>query len=378
MRHYIFVPPVKTDTVTCMSLYSWLCKSEKNVELIVKKEYSTFFSNLNIPFTSEAEFRKRTNFESELIVYFLHANSFYQYFKDNISFMVANNQIDKILVNFIPEGFGNAMWGESFIDRINVDLVEAEYKDKIKLYQTISYGFKQSYIDNKFPSAEKVVLNYEEVVNAIRENQTLQSIIEKAIRSLKLHKNLLFIPYRPWCTEKFHGGMYNFGTQEHLSEIVLRLVEILDVPEDSLVLFRPDFRYPTESSHLLTKLSKAFETIELSSEIYPDWISLEPLFQGLLDSEIVSVLNIVNLDSTTAIPIMFQSDFSSIDKLNILYGCPLRLLKYVDGGEDFYNRKLKGKIRMFSNHFKPLAFERNKIGLKSDEAGFLEVSIQPK
>jgi hypothetical protein len=374
MEHFIFAPPVKTDTITCMSIMHWLQLEAKKTTLVIKKGYSEFYESVNIPYISESDFRKKP-IEGEISIYFLHATSFYQYFKTNLSILLNNKNITKINLNFFPEGFGNAMWGEKFTDRIEKDF---EIVDKIHLDKIISYGFKQNYIDKKFPTAKKLIINYEHIISAMESNKILMEIVSKALNSLDLKKELIIIPFRPWCTKSFHGGMYNFGSRDEFNELVVQLLSRIEINPKSKILFRSDSRYKKESSYLFDFLSETFDTQEITDDIFPSWVSLEPLFHGIINNKKVESVKVINFDSTTSIPLVFQSALSSINSLLISFGCPKSILSGIKGGEDFYDRKLRSKIKMFTEHMSPLSFENKKVNIKSNEAGDMMLSLLNK
>lgn len=62
--------------------------------------------------------------------------------------------------------------------------------------------------------------------------------------------------------------------------------------------------------------------------------------------------------------------------LEVLFGCPLNDLENVEGGSDFYQRKLKQKISMFKKHILSVDFSPAEFSSHSDESGFLKVSLR--
>jgi hypothetical protein len=372
MNHVILAPPVKTDTVTCLAIANWLESRNELVTIIAKSTHSKFFDELSISYYTDIQIAKGLELSGELTLYCLHATNYYTYFKGILMHLVSNSKIKSISLCFMPEGFGNAMWGERFTDRLALEPFDLS---KVRLTQTISYGFKQYYIEKKFPDAKKIVLNYSTVVRAINSSGALTKLTSKALDQLKPKFDILFIPFRPWCTDSFHKGMYSFGDSDTLSRITINMLLDSGISGQDRIYFRPDIRFSPESDYLLQKLNERFSSIQIDSEIYPEWLSLEPLFNSLLNHSEVFSITILNYDSTTAIPAIFLAAESKIRRFRAIFGCKRKLLEDTEGGIEFYNRKLKPKITMFREHLAPLRFPGCNYEIISTEPGYMEVLL---
>lgn len=280
---------------------------------------------------------------------------------------VSNKQLVK--VSLMPDGLGNSMYGECFLE-----IATRKFDCLFELRDVFSFGFVHSTVAKNFESKKIVCLSL----------KTLHANFKKVMQSQGFTKlkselanveSIILLPYRPWCTKSFHGGVYDFGDASDLariySETLRSLVKKYEL-DNSLVLFRGDERYPNESMQV-------FEQLEFDNKInlslyLSEKITLEPLLH-FLTNDINSVLSVVSLDSTTFQSIPLIKDDTIDKKIIGFLGCPRDLLEYSVESRAFFETKLKGKINDFFHRFKDIGKDVNNMNVEMKKEGQVYVEI---
>jgi hypothetical protein len=321
----------------------WFEEKGEKADLVVPTGMQSSFEKLSVEFITSTEFNKREHEEKDNYIFFHHGNEgTYNFFIDIVTGVVKKSENKNLNVSFLPDGLGNTMWGESFIDRYNAKNSESS----VKLLYAFGFGFEHETTLKKFGSVTNVEYSY--LTDFLDTNKYLVELCENVINEMDLGDSNVILPYRPWCTSSFHGGVYDIGDNKYLANIYLELLKIISISnEQPKVFFRGDTRYPVDCGEIFKAINDSIPCSEIGSD-YPTWLTLEPLMYFLLNKN--KVYNFLVLDSTTfqAVPFLMNNSQSEVAAV---IGCPTTLLSLSPVGGEFINRKLKYKINDFKNRF---------------------------
>jgi hypothetical protein len=276
---------------------------------------------------------------------------------------------EQITISLWPDGLGNASWGERLDMQYN-----AEYSNaKIEFDGFFSFGFVHSTTKKLAGDFPIKTLGYELLQKAISNSELIQRIIAPA-STLLTQASSIIIPFRPWCTHQFHGGVYDFGNATDLSVIYSDLIHIAsrDGFAGSPIYFRPDERFQAESEAVMNSLATEFDIVDLS-DLYPQWLTLEPLLSVVCTGKESKPFAMINLDSTSFQSVPFLAD--KHDLATGYIGACSSSLESVTGGIEFAQDKLTGKIKDFEqryNHFQVLQRVKSVVRL---DANLLRVIV---
>lgn len=341
----IFCPNAKYFALPVIMIYEHYSALQEeslivaNAELLSSiKSYGNFYSQ------DISSFDFNIIDSSSNLIFFCHnTNTNKEFFRKTITEAQKNSHQFK--VSYMPDGLGNSMLGGDYIGDAK------EYSTaSIELRDVFSFGFIHYSTASQHPKEKIVCLSYK-LFEKYLDQRYFENLFEPILNSMNSYAAIIFIPYRPWCTKKFHGGVYDFGSTKELSEIYTELITEISIRyrlNNYLVLYRGDSRFAQESLETYNQI-QAPNKIRLDPLIPKD-ITLEPFIYKSI-KKIKSNFHFITLDSTTFQCIPFMN-FSAENKLiSCDFGCPQKILFNKNGGQDFHNRKLKGKIKDFSDRY---------------------------
>lgn len=370
--NYIIFPGAKYFVLPCLMIKSFYESMGESCYIVLVDKQRDYFNIYGVD---------KSFLLTECQIHFSEGNN-YIFFHHGTESIIKRAElfINKIpidisyTVSFMPDALGNAMHGKSYLEVIN-NIKKRNEKHKV-IKDIFSFGFIHSTTLNKFEDEEIINLSYDymmKIFDDLKENDLVGKDLKSAIKS----KNIIFIPYRPWCTKKFHGGVYDFGSPEELAEIYNKLIESIlkeNNYEECQIIYRGDSRFKKESQVVFDKIDH-LNKVSID-KLMSDKITLEPFIYYLMkiiDAD--SNLWFLTLDSTTFQAVPFLNKEKNNGNIYSLFGCPSEYLREIDGGFDFNAKKLRGKINDFYNRYK-LFLENDLVTeVEKIEDGFLKVRI---
>ncbi|RGP37890.1 hypothetical protein [Pseudotabrizicola alkalilacus] len=352
----IFCPSTKLFLLPAIMMHEFFTAAGEKSKIVIDKNMLPQAQEIGDDFCDfETAVQYFEDCDSIRSVCFHHDDTQFQALVRNLNMVRTVFPKKRNLVSFYPDGFGNAMHGKSYVERLsNV------FSDEVTVDQYLSFGF-----------VHKTTVK----LAADRPIQTLSfSLLTDFFdRSVKIRKfcNLeklsgvdldecVMLAYRPWCTKTFHDGMYDFGNQQELAILYGSLIERAekDHGRSLKVIFRADERYKRESDLVRRLLSSRFDVIDLDS-FYSQALTLEPLVYFLIKTGQVSKMSMICLDSTSFQVPAFLVQNMGAGRLVGYLGAPKEDVYRMSGGEAFTKRKLGSKMSDFRERYR--AFESDGI-----------------
>lgn len=280
---------------------------------------------------------------------------YFEQFVRNINQVFSEFPTKQKLISFYPDGFGNAMHGISFAEKLT-----GVFPDEVTIDHYLSFGFTHGTTAKLAAGRPIQPLDFSILTDFFDRSETIQKHCNlKELSGLSLDECVL-VPYRPWCTTAFHNGVYDFGDTKELAVLYKNLIERAQQEHGRKVkvIFRGDERFGVESDLVRELLSRHFDVINLAS-LYSQELTLEPLIYFLIKTGVVRKMSMICLDSTSFQVPAFLVRNMGPDRLVGYMGAPMAELDGMTGGREFMNRKLRRKIADFRQRYK--AFEADGI-----------------
>ena len=367
MENYIVCPSSKLFVLPALAIKSFL-EDERNEKafIIASGEAAQIMERLGLGVNDDSCLYSTKSPHVNLVVVQHNSVGTWKRFERLVTgFLDANNE-ERLTVSFWPDGLGNASWGER-LDRKYL----SEHGVKIKFREFYSFGFIHTSTARLTNKDAIQLIDYKNLTPIFEENPCIRAILDRASATLQGAAPICVLPFRPWCTAEFHGGVYNFGSLEGLARIYSELVgeiENCNGGEVSIV-FRPDDRFPAESRCVQDLLQTDRELIDLSG-FYPQWLTLEPLLYELYRTGRAARTSMVCLDSTSFQAAPFISD--GRHPMQAVIGAKYQTVAAQNGGVDFMTSKLLGKVRDFYRRYHGFMEEgRVKRILRVEESLFI-------
>jgi hypothetical protein len=276
---------------------------------------------------------------------------------------------ETVRVRLWPDGLGNASWGE----RLDLQY-SAEYGNEgIEFVGFFSFGFVHSTTQQLADDFRITTLDYDLLQKAISRSDSIKKIIAPAAEALTQRSSII-IPFRPWCTQRFHGGVYDFGDASDLSKIYSDLIHIANTDgfAGCRIYFRPDERFQAESKTVMDSLRNDFNVMDLSN-VYPQWLTLEPLLSVICSRNDSKPFAMISLDSTSfqSVPFLANGRVSAAGYV----GARSSSLESVPGGIEFVKRRLTGKVRDFERRYRHFQSLQRVRSVEQVETNLLKVVV---
>lgn len=364
--NYIFVPNAKHFIFPCAMIQKHYQEERAETAfLVVPKSMNPVMSvlglaHINFDQVDWSEFEDAPN-----LVFFHHdTDVVYRQFLESVKKVRSAHSVSDLYVSFFPDGLGNAMRGENYVEQTKK--ISGAISNAIRLRDVFSFGFVHDSTRVKFGQSKIAVLSYRYLISVIEGSTYLQQVCSTIIKQCDLNNDVVFVPYRPWATEKFHNGVYSFGNdQQHgrlLAEIVTEIAEDCELSKAQLV-YRGDERFKGQSDAVFFELKNSLAqfpnvTVKSIDDDYPDELTLEPIlfyFMKKLSSD--NKMCFAVLDSTTfqAVPFLSGAMHAKGPRLIGYIGARRRSVEKMDGGAQFVNSKLVGKVRDFRGRYEEFA-----------------------
>jgi len=357
MSVYIFAPGAKQFILPCVVLYRWYRRTKSDITIVTNTTNADYYRKLGCIAVTDQIFQELLPDECDEYVFFKHnAVGQFNKFCKVVAHFHASILSKKVKVSFFPDGFGNAMWGKNYIS----DYCDEEQisKNMIEVINVFSFGFIHTSTLRQYDASVITVVDYSYLTELIENCQFLKDICIQTLINVDQFTSIVLVPFRPWCTDGFHGGVYDFGDQTVLANIYCNLIENHVTTDKKMVFFRGDERFPNESSFVFDELNKSYDCLEIDTVKYPKWLTLEPLLYFMITK--FQHISIVNLDSTTfqIVPFLINR-LDSHCKVSGLIGCENSILSQNSVPDTFKDSKLKVKIKDFKNRYSTFDFQDN-------------------
>ena len=262
-------------------------------------------------------------------------------------------------ISFFPDGFGNAMWGGALRKECEASGLSAAVRS------IFAFGFVHETTKKVFFDLEDriQVLSFSLLLDVCKNYMGLSSYIASIGSVFNVSRPAVLVPYRPWCSSDFHGGIYDFGAELDLSRVYSQLYRIFGATES--VFYYRGFD-DAHSSRVFNHIDNIDAKVSLDG-LFPSWLTLDPILVWLI-STMQGSLQLITLDSTTFQIVPFlraalaERDLPTAPTVEALIGCPESLFDEIFGASDFLHRKLRGKIADFRVRYE--GFRR--VGLVSE------------
>ncbi|AGP83270.1 hypothetical protein I533_16595 [Alteromonas mediterranea MED64] len=362
----IFFPGQRYFVLPIILIYKYYQEQDLPVIVVCEKAKQSMFSEYG--FTDLVECAKNyLSSGNRNLVFFQHNtpgsfNAVKKVLEDIVEF-------DGIELSLMPDGLGNSMYGESLIDEAS-----KRFEHHFSLNEVFSFGFVHSTVANRFES-EKITCLPIKPLFELFENVMQKHSFAKLKTELDSFQNIMLIPYRPWCTKDFHGGVYDIGNAENLAKIYDDLIERLKKHynlDNVIILFRGDGRYEADSASVYDNLTLK-NKINLVDYL-PEEITLEPVIYSILN-KCNADFQMITLDSTTfqSVPLMC-SHIANVNAIGSI-GCTKDLLEFSERGSHFFTSKLNGKINDFFYRFQSINSITKNINISSRSEGHFYVEV---
>jgi hypothetical protein len=345
----IFCPKAKYFVIPVLMIYEhYKIKGEKALVICDNTMSESFESYGFNEFITTNLFDLKSIKDSYNLVFFHHNTKVNKDFFIN-SILSLRQDLTSLNISYMPDGLGNAMYGDGYIDS-----VKSITSITLFLKHVFSFGFIHHTVCSTYPEKNIVCLNYSYIEKYL-DNTQINFNTSQAIDTIKEFNSVVFIPYRPWCTEKFHGGVYDFGSNESLSKIYSSLIEEVKEKyelQNYIVIFRGDSRFRENSNEVFNGIS--FDNKIMLDEMISDHVTLEPFIYKSLKTTKCDFYYIT-LDSTTfqCAPFFYEQAGKN-KKMICLVGCHSIFLTSIKGGMEFCNKKLKGKVKDFYSRYESM------------------------
>jgi len=334
--NYIFLPWAKTFVYPSLMLINHLNTLGEEVKIIATEANFDLLDLLNVSYIKYDEINYLKEIQPFDNLIFFQNNTKEQKNDFITSIYRACRQFfyDPYYISFIPDGLANIYSGPSLMDYIDDSLFN------LKLKNIYSFGFQHHTAVDLFPYDNHVLIDYKNLILSL-DNRETDIIINNFTNHINTN-NIIFIPFRPWCTDSFWSGAYNFGDTNTVGKLYNELIEQIKSKnsEDFQIFFRPDPRYLIESL-------KAFELIDHQNKVliddkdYPFYLPLEPLLHGFFTNNLIEGKKFsyyfISLDSSTFNTFAALIGFydSKVSKLASFYGAPQKILANEKNGLNF-------------------------------------------
>jgi hypothetical protein len=369
-KAYIFIPWGKTFIPPILIVSSYY--QEKGIEpvFIAREPHFAALSFLQIPFISFDEFDGLHSMEKGSRLLFIDDLNDFSF--GNFSRAIFRNlweyTNEPYTIDLMPDALSNVTTDVGVLDKFR-----ETYKGRfnLKLGNFFTYGFVHHTVSDKYSTDNIINLSYSRLVNIFENSIFLTAISKNIISKLSNYSNIIFIPYRPWCTETFWLGKYSFGDVHDLIGLYDQLIE--DIVRDKnidkcLLLFRGDERFIAESKSVYDGISFKNKLI-LDDFDYPYSLSLEPLIYFLLKTYQGSIHGIA-LDSSTFDLIPYFLDLIEAEvSFDLTYGCDLTYFRDDDKHQSFINSLLRNRTHEFLWKLKSISNNVKNINISIDNIG---------
>lgn len=366
--NYIFIPKQEDITQDATRAFLFpaevtrrhISKKNENCEIIVAKNSKPLLDYFGINNLSYESFFPHVQPGANLI--FFHSGESEPIAQ--ILFEVSKRvPLDNISISLLPDGFGNAHCGGYLLDELNKRNHEL---NNLTLFKVYSFGFIHKYSLRDIPLEKREVINYSHLRDFLEKNPALQKFYSAIDSSLNYDSDIIFIPYRPWCTEEFHKGKYLIGDQNFLAEIYNQIIELIinnENLERPTILIRGDYRYKKYYEKLLLSLDK-FQSFINIDNFYPEDYSLEPFLFHLSRRASSRKIFHLTLDSNSFQPIPYLIERLERCHQKAYIGCLKEFFNTSRVPTQELERVLKIKIQDFHIRHKNLIIE-NKLSSTS-------------
>lgn len=369
-KAYIFIPWGKTFIPPVLMVCSYY--QEKGIEpvFIAHESHFAALSFLQLPFISFDKFDGLHSIEQGARLLFIDDLNDFSF--GNFSRAIFRNlweyTDEPYTIDLMPDALSNVTTAVGCLDKFR-----EIYKDRFnfKVGNFFTFGFVHHTVTEKFSTDNIVNLSYLSLINLFENSIFLNAITKNIIANFSNYSNIIFIPYRPWCTETFWSGSYSFGNAHDLIELYDQLIKdaVRDKDIDKCILvFRGDERFLVESKCIYDAISFK-NKLMLDNFNYPYFFSLEPLIYFLLKTYQGSI-HAIALDSSTFDLVPYFLDVIDTEvSFELIYGCNLSYFKDDEKHQLFINSMLRNRVREFLWKFKPISDSLKNIHINIDGIG---------
>ena len=255
---------------------------------------------------------------------------------------------ENVTVTFVPDGFGNTMIGPSYIKKLDETRGRSA---NVKEY--LSFGFMDKSTENMAGMIPANCIDMSLLADEFDRNEDIKAMSN--VRSLErlIGRDMVFLPFRPWCTKRFQHGAYDFGSIQELSCLYGQLIAEAwreDNLKDPIVLYRPDERFDEESNEVREALSKSYEVLD-TQDFYPQSLTIEPMLYYLFSMGFVRKASMVCLDSTSFQMMPFLLNKIPTVKFSALLGAKSERVLQMTKSSSFVSGRLRNKLHHFRGRY---------------------------
>ena len=329
---YIFAPPNKTSIWPTILISEFLNTNGYLCRIVSHKNNLHAYNQLGLDVITINDFYSRDESLISELIFMQHNSTWvFDFFEEVVGSIT---ETEEIKISFYPDGLGNATWGESFLEKSE--------KVGLQFGRFYSFGFVDRTTSLLFSSEQIEVINYSHLCRFFENNTFLNSLFDSIQPSL-IQDESFFIAYRPWCTQSFHGGGYSFGNgASSLLKIYTKIIKLVkeeeQISDEIGIYFRGDNQYVDDCAFLAESFKHNNILFNLD-DVYVDYLTLDPLIYFLIREGYK--LKFISLDSTTFITVPFFVEHLQTQSVEAYFGCDVSCLEALDGGKEFYNKKLQ-------------------------------------
>ncbi|NNU16760.1 hypothetical protein HK107_10555 [Parvularcula sp. ZS-1/3] len=212
---------------------------------------------------------------------------------------------EKISVSFFADGFTNFLVHKEAI----ADFLKRQHS--LRPGSIIFFDRVNEKALDHLPDFDIEVLSASHL-QALMQHDVASSSAKRALEMITPsvgENGALLLVMRPWGSSTFHSGKFLLDDPvETASRMMQKLVDAINRHEGvaRTVILRPDNRAPEFMArvveHLRDRLKQ--ESIVFPEEVWPEWMTLEPLLLSLPDDALGPPFIVASLDSTASLPFL--------------------------------------------------------------------------